>query len=404
KLLKFKAVAVRTVESPSNPDITTYYTWVNFRELPKNLSLEVNPRKPKMNTAVAKQLIKAVVGPDDESFDINNRGIVITSKNFSFDTSTKTVTLDVDNDKERYGILDGGHTYTAIIDNVDKLDQAINKYVKIEIIVGSKLDVSAVADARNTSAQVSDIALFELDDKFGFIKDAIKNESYANDIAYKDNDDKDIRIAELLKLMFAFNIKRFPDDSSAPVSAYSGKAAVFRDFKKEYEDSDSDKKDKNRNNNGIEKYNIYESLAPHLPKLVELYEKIQLELPSKYKEFKADEGSKGVFGNVRGIEGSGNFKTDFTKNKIQYQISVGFLLPIFGAFRALLYQKNGKLEWEFDPIAIWEKAGKRLVQNTFDTDTNPQQVGKSKTLWQANYRIVDSIRKDLLLERLMNNS
>ncbi|EHT6203398.1 hypothetical protein KXP54_000079 [Staphylococcus pseudintermedius] len=35
KLLKFKAVAVRTVESPSNPDITTYYTWVNFRELPK---------------------------------------------------------------------------------------------------------------------------------------------------------------------------------------------------------------------------------------------------------------------------------------------------------------------------------------------------------------------------------
>ena len=89
---------------------------------------------------------------------------------------------------------------------------------------------------------------------------------------------------------------------------------------------------------------------------------------------------------------------------MQYQISVGFLLPIFGAFRALLKQSNGEIYWQFDPIEVWNIAGKRLVQNTFDTDTNPQQIGKSKTLWQANYRIVDSVRKDLLLESLMNNS
>lgn len=47
--------------------------------------------------------------------------------------------------------------------------------------------------------------------------------------------------------------------------------------------------------------------------------------------------------------------------------------------------------WGFDPIEVWKKAGVRLVQNTFDTDTNPQNVGKSKTLWQANYRIVASL-------------
>lgn len=76
------------------------------------------------------------------------------------------------------------------------------------------------------------------------------------------------------------------------------------------------------------------------------------------------------------------------------------MLPIFGAFRALLkLDTNGNIYWQFDPLLVWEKAGVRLVQNTFDTDTNPQQVGKSKTLWQANYRIVDSFRKDLLLEQ-----
>lgn len=63
--------------------------------------------------------------------------------------------------------------------------------------------------------------------------------------------------------------------------------------------------------------------------------------------------------------------------------------------------KDNELCWEFDPIIVWDKVGTRLVQNTFDTDTNPQQIGKSKTLWQSNYRIVDSVRKDLLLEKLM---
>ncbi|MFZ6066782.1 AIPR family protein [Staphylococcus saprophyticus] len=391
---KFKAQAVRTIVSPSNNDITTYYTWVNFKDLPTDFSLEVNPRKPKMNTAVAKQLIDAVTGPDDTNFDINNRGIVITAKSLKFDTHSHLVTLDLGDDDTRYGILDGGHTYTAIIDNVDKLSKDINKYVKLEIIVGESVDASALADARNTSAQVSDIALFELDSKFGFIKDAIKNEPYANDIAYKDNDNKEIRIAELLKLMFSFNIKRFPDDSSAPVSAYSGKAAVFRDYKNEYE----------KYENGKIPYNIYELLSPHLNKMVQLYELIQLELPEKYQEFKEEEGRKGLFGRVRGVEGSGDYKTDFTQQKINYQISVGYLLPIFGAFRALIKQEGSdSIDWEFDPLEVWQKAGRRLVQNTFDTDTNPQLVGKSKTLWQANYRIVDSIRKDLLLEQLLSN-
>ncbi|MBJ6131160.1 hypothetical protein JGT54_11400 [Staphylococcus aureus] len=104
------------------------------------------------------------------------------------------------------------------------------------------------------------------------------------------------------------------------------------------------------------------------------------------------------------MEGSGNYKTDFTQQKINYQISVGYLLPVFGAFRALIKQEGSdSIDWEFDLLEVWQKTGRMLIQNTFDTDTNPQLVGKSKTLWQANYRIVDSIRKDLLFEQLLSN-
>lgn len=381
---KFKVKTVRTISSPSNPDVTTYYAWTEFQDLPSGISLEVNPRKPKMNTSVAKQLIAAVKSLDN-GFDLNNRGIVITANNFKFHTNDSMAELDLGDEPKKFGILDGGHTYQAIIDNRNYLPETTKKYVKLEILVGKDLDVAALADARNTSAQVSDLALFELDDKFDFVKEAIKNEVYANDIAFKDNDNKRIPIIELLKLMFAFNIKRFPDDSSAPVSAYSAKHSVFKDYKKEFDSNP----------------NIYEQLALQLPKFVELYEKIQSELPGKYQEFKSEEGKTGRFGSVRGVESNGNFSTLFTQKTLTHEISIGFILPIFGAFRALLKEKNGVLDWSFDPIEIWEKAGLRLVQNTFDTDTNPQQVGKSKTLWQSNYRIVDSIQKDLLLAYFM---
>lgn len=384
---KFKVESLRTIKSPSDPEVTTYYTWVNFKNLPENISLDVNPRKPKMTTSVAKQLINAVKDSNSD-FDINNRGIVITAKEVSFETSKGMLYVDLDDDKARYGILDGGHTYTAIIENRDKVPSDVEKFVKLEIFVGESLDVSALADARNTSVQVSDIALFELDGKFDFIKDAVVNESYADDIAYKDNDNKRIPIANLLKLLFAFNVKRYKDDSQVPIAAYSGKATVFKDYKKEY---------------SLES-NIYRRLAPQLPKLVELYEIIQEEIGDKYRQFKLDEENKNAkFGKIRGVENKGTITTDFTQKHIDYSVPAGFLMPIFGAFRALVkIDSSTNTFWEFDPIDVWEKAGVRLVQNTFDTDTNPQQVGKSKTLWQANYRIVDSVRKDLLLEKLMN--
>lgn len=158
-----------------------------------------------------------------------------------------------------------------------------------------------------------------MDDKFDFIKEAISKTSYKDDIAFKDNENKAISVVELLKLMFTFNIKRYLDDASAPTPAYSAKASVFKDFKKELSTGD----------------NIYLKLAPQLPKLVELYETIQSELPEKYKDFKKENGSGASFGRVRGVtagEAHSNIYSDFTKKELNYEISAGFLLPIFWSF------------------------------------------------------------------------
>lgn len=390
--MTFPIKALRTVKSPSDPTVTTYFAWTNMRDLPTDMPTKVNPREVNMRTTTAKKLLEAVSGTDPY-FDIHNRGMVLLANEVKFDAPNSLITIDFDHDEDRYGVLDGGHTYEAIKERRDQIPEDINKYVKLEIFVGVDLDVAALSDARNTSVQVSDIALFNLEDRFDFIKEGIANEPYGQDIAYKDNEDKRIPIADLLRLMYAFNISRFPDDTSVPVAAYSGKANVFKDYKNEW--------DKHSSGNQPTTDNIYRRLLPLVPSLVNLYETIELEMAEKYRDYKKMNGTGAKFGSIRGIENTNKDRTEFLQRKKDYNISSGFIMPIYGAFRALLHTKdNGDLDWEFDPIQIWQAIGVTLVQTVFDTDTNPQSVGKSKTLWQAAYRIVENEKNRRLIAKL----
>lgn len=388
---KFKVNAVRTIASPYKKDEkdgatkeTIYYLLANMRDIPEGMPLDVNPRVPKMSTNVAKRLINAVTEPETD-FYINNRGIVISAKSFSFNSADSEVTIDIgnqddENDKFSYGILDGGHTYTAIIENRDKIPEDIEKYVRIEVIT-NVVNITRLSDARNTSVQVSDIALFNLEDSFEDIRNAISKEVYADKIAYKDNDNKPISISELLRLMYAFDIKKYPDDVVAPIQSYSGKAQVFKRYKEACDTP------------------FYRSLTKQIPVLVNLYDTVEKEIVDKYNEYKRAQGfSHPHFGKVKGVEYiEKGTETGFLKQKTDYAVSSGYLYPIFGAFRALLKfdDEKGEVSWQFDPIEIWKEIGASIAQNTFETSNNPQLAGKDKQLWLSNYRIVEtqSLRK-----------
>lgn len=395
KVLRFKVNAVRTMASPyrrNEKDETTnetiYYLLVNMKDLPEGIPLDVNPRIPKMTTNVAKRLVAAVTEPETD-FYINNRGIVISAKSFSFNSADSEVTIDIgdqdeENDKFSYGILDGGHTYTAIMQNRDKIPADLEKYVRIEVIT-NVVNITRLSDARNTSVQVSDIALFNLEDSFEDVRKAIADESYAGDIAYKDNENKPINISELLRLMYAFDIKKYPDDKQAPTQSYAFKAQVFKRYKEMYDSP------------------FYRSLTKQLPTLVKLYDLIEQEVSSKYNEYKKDLGfSQPHFGNVKGVEYvERGAETAFLKKKTMYNVSAGYIYPIFGAFRSLLRfdDEKGIVSWLFDPIEIWNEVGASIVQNTFETSNNPQLAGKDKQLWLSNYRIVETQS----LRKLLNN-
>lgn len=397
KQIKFKVDSLRTLTSPykrTEKDETSletiYYLLINMKDLPDDIPMDVNPRVPKMGTNVAKRLIKAVVEPETD-FYINNRGIIIAAKSLSFNSAESEVSIDIgdqndENDKFSYGILDGGHTYTAIIQNRDKIPKDIEKYVRMEVIT-NVVNITRLSDARNTSVQVSDIALFNLEDSFEDIRRAIQEQTYADKIAYKDNENKPISISELLRLMYAFDVEKYPDDNIAPIQSYSGKAQVFKRYKDAF------------------KSVFYKSLTKQLPKLVELYDLIEREIGDKYVEYKKNLGvSIPRFGAVKGVESvEKGTKTEFLQNKIYYSVSSGYIYPIFGAFRSLLKidEETGIVYWLYDPIEIWREVGMSIVQNTFETSSNPQLAGKDKQLWLSNYRIVEtqSLRKLLKARR-----
>ena len=387
--LKFKVNALRTLPSPyksKNKDIdsleTIYYLLVNMKDLPEKIPLDVNPRVPKMGTNVAKRLLNAVVEPETD-FYINNRGIVISAKSLVFNSSNSEVTIDIGNqddddendDRYNYGILDGGHTYTAIMEKRDEIPEDIVKYVRVDVITNG-VNITRLSDARNTSVQVSDIALFNLEDSFDDIRDAIKNEPYADKIAYKENERKQIDISELLRLIYAFDIVKYPDDNAAPIQSYSGKAQVFKRYKDAFDTA------------------FYKSLTKQLPLLVDLYDLIERELYLKYNDYKKKLGvATPRFGNVKGVENiEKGTKTNFLNSETSYSISSGYIYPIFGAFRALLKfdENSGEVSWLFNPLDVWDEVGTTIAQNTFESSNNPQLAGKDKQLWLSNYRIVET--------------
>ncbi len=394
---KIKVKALRTLNSPyqkgdkSTSHETIYYALVNMKDLPDNLPLDVNPREPKMNTSVAKALKAAVVEPETD-FYLNNRGIVISAKDISVDMANSSIYIDLgnqnnDDDKYQYGILDGGHTYMAIIQERDNIPEDITKYVRLEIITNVS-NITRLSDARNTSVQVSDIALFNLDNKFDILQEAVKSEPYADKIAYKDNERQEYHVSDFLKLIYAFDIDKYPDDSSAPVQSYSGKAQVFKRYKEAYGED------------------FMNELVKQLPTLVRLYDTIECEIAEAYAMYKQDQGTaKSRFGAVKGIEPRENGKSYFLKNDIKYLVSAGYLLPIFGAFRSIMQYDSdtNSISWVFDPFEIWEEVKKNLAQNTFETTVSPQLAGKDRQLWLTNYRIVEtqSLRKLLKQQKTM---
>lgn len=377
------ASAVR-IKSPYSK--STNYSWhayVNVQDVPDNFPTEVNPRKTNMNTKVAAKMKNSLV-ENDNDFYKKNRGILLSAKSVNDDMGTLKISMGQNNDSDlsKYGILDGGHTYRAILEKAADLDPENKQFVHFEIMTDIG-DIDEMSAARNSSIQVNDKAIAELAHKFDFVKKAIANEPFKDNIAYKQNEsDKDIDAVDLIRLMFALNFKKYGENSTnQPIQAYSGKSQVLKDYLNEYDKAQQD-----------EKYrNPYKKLAALLPQIAKVYDQIEKDMPEAYRA--SNDG--GQFGRIKGVDVK-NGKTKYFGETISYQISTGLILPILGGFRALINDDEDKCSWAIDPFEIWKAVAPKLVSNTISMSrqlgNNPQSAGKSITLWSQNYDTIETAK------------
>jgi len=377
----FPVVSFRHVETPFiKQGYRNFVAVVDIRELPDlNAWRRINVRDPKLSGAVP-LAIRASVHDNPELFVFLNRGIVLSVDSVSFNNQTGKLTVTM-TDPQLHGLLDGGHTYNILLEERENIEEP--QYVKAEILEGFKQEeIPTLVDARNTSNQVRDQSLMNLQGEFEKLKKAIALQPYSGLIAYKEHEllddggSKPIDVREVIAILTCFDRENFTERVH-PINAYRSKAACLQHFSEHKED--------------------YEPIYPLVADILELYDHVQLLLPDLYNRVRGKSGEVegGKFGKLTGVtkyDGRRKGCLRFINGETKYGVPSGFVYPVLAAFRALLQEKSGCYTWGkgVEPLKMLEgQLGETLADTigNFALDArNPSKTGKSPLVWQACYQ------------------
>lgn len=374
-------VSFRHVETPfMKQGYRDYVAVVDVRDLPDLGGWrKINVRDPKLSGSVPKA-IRASVHDNPELFVFLNRGIVLAAESVSFSNQTGKLTVTL-RDPDLHGLLDGGHTYNILLEERTTLQES--QYVKVEILEGFKQEeIPTLVDARNTSNQVRDQSLMNLQGEFEHLKKAMGLQHYSGLIAYKEHEllddggSKPIDVRDVIAILTCFDRANF-NERIHPINAYRSKSACLQHFSDHKAD--------------------YEKIYPLAPDILELYDRVQAMLPDLYNRVRGKSGevAGGKFGKLTGVttyDGKRRDKLLFIAEESRYGVPAGFVYPVLAAFRALLEEKSGRYSWGkgVDPLTMLKgQLGETLADTigNFALDArNPSKTGKSPLVWQACYQ------------------
>jgi hypothetical protein len=231
--ISFPIHSFRNLETPLRAQgYRDYYAVVRVQDLPELAGWrEINVRDPKM-TGWVPAAIREGFNDKKDLFLLMNRGIVLSVEKVYFDQAKSLLKLIMSNPKV-HGLLDGGHTYNIIR---EEMKPDVDQFVKVEILEGlSAEEIRDVVDARNTSNQVKDESLMNLQGDFDQLRTFLKDAPYFKDIAFKEyetyenGDQKPIDIRDIIGILTAFDRDNF-NESVHPINSYRSKAACLDHF------------------------------------------------------------------------------------------------------------------------------------------------------------------------------
>lgn len=387
KTLEFKVESFRKLPNPfqqkdmekkvDNDYPQMYFAICDVKDLPDNIPMSTNPRDQSMKTAVAKKIKISLLNTSEPNFFLLNRGIVLSAETVQYDNSCSKIRISFSDD-DVHGNVDGGHTYKAILEKRDELD-FYQQYVKLEILTGVEDFFQSLAAARNTSTQVQDKSIAELENRFEIIKNAIRNEPFCDNVYFKENADGDIDVADIISLLTMFNLEKFPNMESFPIISYSGKKKCIDYYIEAHK------------THGETTNNPYYKMKNIMVDIFKLYDMLEIEIGNFYKQ----KNPSGRYGSVKGVttpkDGVG-FKSKFYSKCMDYQSPTGFLYPILGSFRAIVKDDGIEYSWKKNPFEIMKKIAPDLVSTTIERSrtlsNNAQSVGKDVGNWKTLYMTI----------------
>ncbi|MEZ3471612.1 MAG: AIPR family protein [Lachnospiraceae bacterium] len=377
KTMYVKENSFRKLDDPFNSNSKKFMFYVKVSNVPEGIPMATNPRDQRLTSGVA-QAITDSLESNDGYFHLKNRGIVLSAKSCTYNNKTKEVIINF-TDETLHGNIDGGHTYKIICEHrKDALDQ----YVQFEVMTGVEDIIEKLAEARNTSVQVDEKSMAELQKKFDPIKEGLEGMPFFTRIAFKQNqqsfDDetnkklKMIDAREVVAIINMFNIEKF-DVVNHPIKAYSSKAKMLELY---LDDPES-----------------YRKYVNIMPDIFDLYDVIEMEFATAFNETGGKYGRKKFSGYKKGdVIGT----TKFGLNDIYYKIPDGLIYPTVAAFRSLVGYNTitEKYEWKngIDPIQIWDKCKMTITSQIMNFASaigdNPNTVGKDSNIWNLAYMTV----------------
>lgn len=340
------AAHCKVIADPSNPDITHIEALVSFEEAAKLVRGNANVRPPAEKKPFKAMLNTIEFAP--RSFHLCNRGITYITSKTEYDPANLTLTLPSDASEalDLWGILDGGHTFLAIQQTVESLEDYKNvtnwtmPFVQIKFIVTKNIQyVAAIAEGRNTSLQVQQYTLDEYNDRFGDLKAALDLNGLSRDlVAYRENEDKEWHVVEVVQRLACFLRERWIRNQ--PTAMYKSKSKALRLF-----------------TNPATHDEFLPLMGPVLKDVLTLPEFIQAEF------------SRGHFVTTRKF---GRLKSVTPLNKAwtrpgtayitNHKMDAAVLLPMAAAFRELLEIKKGKYHWKLPYQQVFRQCAAELYQ------------------------------------------
>ena len=408
----FRVHSFRDLDDPS-AQVARKEIIVSLDQYPFDFGLGPNPRQPVLTSPVSKK-IGETLQENWVNFHLLNRGVTVVAKSIDYDNKSQRVRLLLDESEEEkrlFGILDGGNTNARINKWREELEEEPAKerlpqsFVNMQVLLphlggagepsSEMLDLlNDIKEARNTSVQVKSKSLADARKHFDTLKSVLLNEPYFGDISWHEGQGGSLDALQIITLLMMY----YPSFCEAaeghePSNAYGHKERCLDAFL-EYAEKEPDRLD---------------NWIKILPTTLHLFDELQVKFPDYYEGRFGKIDEVQIYDERRYERGNKKYrktpvKSQFLGIKMKYSYPVGWLYPLFAAFRILagLDKTTGDIVWKRDPLQFWQTHGQELCLRYMPHVTaagyEPKRIATNLLCYQAMRQAVSDLYKDELLQ------